>query len=96
MIRKAAIEDQIFVIKKIIESIKDGKYYNACTLILYDLNDSSYVWYKDIQHIIENQLQHLFLDIEEDFKNNYSIDFWERQITKLEGMLKHPELYEVE
>ena len=74
-----AIKDakrQINICKKIINRIKSGQYHDASILIRYYLNDNAFYWYKKIESIINDQISNLFLDIEQDFKNNYTIDFF--------------------
>ena len=69
--------------------IKTGNYRNASVLIRFYLNDSRFIWYKDINSIIDDQISNLFIDIEDNFKNNYTIGFFKHIIEELEWDLKH-------
>ena len=86
---KKDIERQINVCNKIINRIKSGQYLDASILIRYYLNNNGYKWYKNIDSIINDQLSNLFLDIEQEFKNNYTIDFFNGIIKGLLFDIKH-------
>jgi len=75
---------QIKLCEEIIKAIKTGQYREASVLIRYYLNDKSFIWYKDINSIIQDQISNLFIDIEQNFKNNYTINFFEGIIKELE------------
>ena len=83
-----AARHQIKVCKYIIEDIEKGNYRNASVLIRFYLNDSSFIWYKNIDSIIQDQISNLFLDIEQEFKNNYTIGFFKHIISELEYEIK--------
>lgn len=85
-IKKAQIWFQLRTIKELIKNIENKKYYNASIIIRFDLNDKSYIWYKDINSIIQDQISNLFYDIENN--TNISLDFWKRQQVKLEGRIE--------
>ena len=80
---------QIAACKEIIEDIKNKEYRDASVLIRFYLNDSRFIWYKDINSIIEDQISNLFIDIEQGFKNNYTIGFFEHIIEELEFDIKN-------
>jgi len=93
MISENTLLCQINVCKKIIKAIKAGEYHEASVLIRYYLNDKSYVWYKNVEFIIENQISNLFIDIETNFKKNYTINFFEGIIQEIEYEIKTGNLY---
>lgn len=78
-----ARQAQIKICNDIIKDIETGQYRNASVLIRFYLNNSSYSWYKDINSIIQDQISNLFIDIEQDFKNNYTIEFFKQIISEL-------------
>ncbi len=82
-------ERQINRCKNIIDAIDAGNYHDASIQIRFNLNDSSYVWYKDPEFIKEDQISNLFIDIEENFKNDYCRDFFKRTIKKLQYFQEH-------
>ena len=73
---------QIKECEKIITAIENGKYHDAAVRIRYNLNDNSYLWYKDINAIIDNQLLNLFYDIEHG--TTLTVEFFKRTIIKLQ------------
>jgi len=77
---------QIAICNKIASEIGLGHYYNASILIRNYLNDNDYLWYKNVNNIIDNQISNLFYDIEH--KTNNTKLFFRRQIVKLENYLK--------
>lgn len=80
---------QISVIEDIIKDIQTGNYRNASVLIRFYLNDKRFYWYKDINSIINDQISNLFIDIEQGFKKNYTVEFFTRIKEELEYDLKH-------
>lgn len=84
----SAAKHQIYICNKIIKDINAGNYRNASVLIRFYLNDSSYYWYKNIDSIIQDQISNLFLDIEQEFKNNYTVGFFQHIISELEYEIK--------
>ena len=87
----SAAKHQIKICNDIIEDINAGNYRNASVLIRFYLNNSSFIWYKNIDSIIQDQISNLFLDIEQEFKNNYTIGFFKHIISELEFDIKYYE-----
>ena len=81
--KKHCLTFQIKECKRVIKAIKKGEYKEASILIRYYLNDASFIWYKDINSIIDDQITNLFFDIETDFKKNLTIRFFEGIINEL-------------
>ena len=82
-------EQQIKECKRIIEAINNGEYREASVLIRFYLNDASFIWYKDINSIINDQISNLFFDIETDFKKDTTRGFFKHIIAELEWDLKN-------
>lgn len=96
MITKNSLKCQIAVCYKIIKAIETNQYREASVLIRFYLNDNNYLWYKNVESIINDQINNLFIDIEQEFKNNYTVDFFKKIISELkfeiETDLKYLEL----
>ena len=84
---KAALKRQINACKEIIESINEKDYYNASILIRFYLNDNNFIWYKNIQYIIEDQISNLFLDIQDDFKKDRVTNFFKNMIDETKWII---------
>ena len=80
-ITKNSLKRQIAVCYKLIAAIENKEYREASILIRFYLNDKSYLWYKNIESIINDQISNLFYDIETG--NNNTIEFFKNQIDGL-------------
>ena len=89
MVSKMILEEQIKQCKGIVEAIKKGNYMDASIRIRYNLNAERFVWYKDIESIINDQITNLFFDIENNFEKNLTIDFFEHLISEMKWDIEH-------
>ena len=81
---------QEVVIKKIIEALEKEETREASILIRFYLNDKSYIWYKNVNNIIQDQITNLFYDVDAgNVKNGLCITFFKRQLKKLEFYSKY-------
>ena len=81
------IKRQIMECKAIIKAIDNGKYHDASIRIRFNLDNNNYCWYKDVKYIIDNQITNLFYDIETNFKDDLTRNFFKRTIQKLTNIL---------
>lgn len=89
MASKIILEEQIKRCEDIVKAIKKGEYMDASIRIRNNLNDKRFVWYKNIDSIIDNQITNLFFDIENNFENNLTIKFFEHLISEMEWDIEH-------